>query len=297
MIQCNLHTTATTLSPCVASPVRCCVLNAEQGAWPWRYERVCLVERFALCNQIATLSDALVPTGECPTRCLCGMSDRTPDRLNQRLHSTLSNHVRLLSCASTPMSQEFAIIEARTTMAHRADGHGGVCVRPVTRSGKGVSPLGRRPARGFADRAHGGRACGSRQTALAQVGEGFHRPFSRGRGFRHRPRPQRSLSRDAATARRAYRNRAPELQHFLVGVERARVDADTDPNICSILFHVATPSDVGDMVDVALATYTVAGGVKQPTDGTKVFEEYVLDLKRGRKATGPSGDTPTHKQS
>jgi len=59
-------------------------------------------------------------------------------------------------------------------------------------------------------------------------------------------------------------------------------DADADPRICSILFHVATPSDVGNTVDVALATYTVAGVVKQPTVGTKIFEEYVLDLKQGR---------------
>jgi hypothetical protein len=102
-----------------------------------------------------------------------------------------------------------------------------------------------------------------------------------------------SLSRVLNPGNKYWSGNLEQLGNLLHGLMQQYTpfwqDADRDSRICSILFHVATPSDVGNKVDVALATYTVAGTVKQPTDGTKVFEEYVLDLKQGRMRRASEG--------
>ena len=93
-----------------------------------------------------------------------------------------------------------------------------------------------------------------------------------------------SLSRVLNPGNKYWSGNLEQLGNLLHGLMQQYTpfwqDADADPRIRSILFHVATPSDVGNTVDVALATYTVAGAVKQPSVGTKIFEEYVLDLKQ-----------------
>ena len=55
--------------------------------------------------------------------------------------------------------------------------------------------------------------------------------------------------------------------------------ADPHPRICAILFHTATPSDVGQKVDLSLATYSVAERLKEDSVGTKIFEEHVRNIK------------------
>ncbi len=55
--------------------------------------------------------------------------------------------------------------------------------------------------------------------------------------------------------------------------------AEADPRICSILFHAATPSDVGHNVDLSRAMYSVAGPFKEVSEGTTIFEAHVQDIK------------------
>jgi hypothetical protein len=60
--------------------------------------------------------------------------------------------------------------------------------------------------------------------------------------------------------------------------------ADPHPRICAILFHAATPSDVGQKVDLSLTTYSVAERLRQDSVGTKIFEEHVRDIKARAEA-------------
>jgi hypothetical protein len=69
------------------------------------------------------------------------------------------------------------------------------------------------------------------------------------------------------------------LQGCMHQYNRHWQSAEADPRICSILFHAATPSDLGQQVDVSLVTYSVAGALKQVSDGTKIFEGHVRELK------------------
>ncbi len=55
--------------------------------------------------------------------------------------------------------------------------------------------------------------------------------------------------------------------------------ASTDPRTCAILFHAATPSDFDKSVDLSRMTYTVARAVNRVSDGTRIFEKHVREMK------------------
>jgi len=69
------------------------------------------------------------------------------------------------------------------------------------------------------------------------------------------------------------------LHHMMLQYRPYWRSADPHPRICAILFHTATPSDVGQKVDLSLTTYSVAERLKQDSVGTKIFEEHIRDIK------------------
>jgi hypothetical protein len=55
--------------------------------------------------------------------------------------------------------------------------------------------------------------------------------------------------------------------------------AEADSRICAILFHAATPSDLGKDVDLSLATYAVASPLIGYSDGSRLFGEHLKKMK------------------
>jgi hypothetical protein len=68
------------------------------------------------------------------------------------------------------------------------------------------------------------------------------------------------------------------LQGLMLQYSRYWRSAESDPRICSIMFHVATPSDIGQKIDVTLATYCLAAPLKDVSAATKVFEKCVREI-------------------
>jgi hypothetical protein len=53
-----------------------------------------------------------------------------------------------------------------------------------------------------------------------------------------------------------------------------------DPRICCVLFHVATPSLGGEVVDLLRASHTLAWDLDHPSIGSKIFREHAQDMRR-----------------
>lgn len=93
-----------------------------------------------------------------------------------------------------------------------------------------------------------------------------------------------SLSRVLNPGTKLWRGDIEQLGHHvyskMIQYDAHWQSASVDPRICAILFHAATPSTFGEKVDVTRASYTVARPLKQISSGTKIFEEYMREIKK-----------------
>ncbi len=92
-----------------------------------------------------------------------------------------------------------------------------------------------------------------------------------------------SLSRALTAGRKYWQGTLEELGTLVYQLMGHYKDhwrsAAADPRICGILFHVATPTDVGQRVDLSLASYTVAGSLKETSTGSLIFQQHINAMK------------------
>jgi hypothetical protein len=62
-----------------------------------------------------------------------------------------------------------------------------------------------------------------------------------------------------------------------------------DPRICAVIFHVATPSNFEQSVDLSRASFGVAQELR-PSAGSRILEQHVQDMRSAAKSHGPVPD-------